>query len=348
MKIAVTAETRHSENRVAIVPKIAKSIIKLGINLIVETNAGVKSGFTDTDYINSGAEIAYDKVQLYADVDIVLWVKRPHNDIQELAYIAANTLIITFFDPFKVGLHQEYFAQHGVTTLALELLPHNVNTVQMDAFAVMGRFAGKIAYQNAIQKFANNTKLNVLVIGSGNVGMAVANMVCKDKHQLMVVSTNSRFQIEIEQNLAAKFVLLEHLLSDQQQQLETLIADFKPDIVITTARRYGEHAPQIITQKAISMMKSGAIIKDLTANAGGNTEFTCADQVVTMPNQVQICHKSNYPSQQPQQASSEYAQCLYHIIQHIQNIPNYDVIDDNLLGSTVVTHQGELLFKSQQ
>jgi NAD/NADP transhydrogenase alpha subunit len=262
-------------------------------------------------------------------------------------------MIVGFFDPLKFGKHLHHFAQKSVTTMALELLPHKKETEQMDAFSAMGKFAGEIALMNALKKVTSEKKaqmgsLTVLIIGSGNSGMAAAKKAHQEGNQIIIVSTNAKYQSFIEKKLSGVFVLLTNDLVKQQERVQALISEYKPDIIITTARRYGQKSPQLITEAAIDAMKLGTVIEDLTANAGGNTPFTQPDQEIKVKNKVLISHQSNYPSQQPSKVSESYAQCLWHllkhVITHIQTESNYDIGTDPLLSKTIVTHQGTVCF----
>ncbi|MEN8217613.1 MAG: hypothetical protein ABFS56_14840 [Pseudomonadota bacterium] len=352
MKIAVTKETRHNEKRVSIVPEVAKRIIALGTEVIVETGAGECAGFGDEAYCTNGATIAYDKIHLYQDANIVSWVKRPENETEELRHIPSNAMIVAFFDPLKFGQHLQYFAQKGSTTMALELLPHNTETEKMDAFSAMGKFAGEIAYQNALTTLTLQAQirraLTILIIGSGNVGMAAAKKAHQEGNRIIIVSTNAKYQSFIEEKLFGVFVLLAKDLVKQQERVQELISEYKPDIIITSARRYGQKSPKLITDAAIDAMKPCTVIEDLTASLGGNTPFTQADQEIKVKNNVLISNKSNYPSQQPSKASESYAECFWHLLKHVithtHTEPNYDISTDPLLSRTIVTHQGKLCF----
>ncbi len=53
-KIAILAETYHGEKRVSITPQIAERLIKSGLKVYVEFNAGIAAGFSNEDYIANG------------------------------------------------------------------------------------------------------------------------------------------------------------------------------------------------------------------------------------------------------------------------------------------------------
>lgn len=357
MKIAVTKETRFDEKRVSIVPEIAKRFIDLEAEVVVEKDAGKGAGFSDEAYRARGAIIAYDKTLLYQEADIVSWVKRPEREIEELRYIPSNSMIVGFLDPLKPGNHLQHFARKRVTAISLELLPHNRETERMNAFSIMGKFAGQIAYRNALNTLIGKTHIKIkvftiLIIGSGNVGMAAAEKAHQDGNKVIVVSTNHRYQVVIEEKLAGVFVLLANephqVLTEhrQQEQLREVISEHQPDIIIAAARRYGQKSPQLITNATIEVMKPGTVIEDLTASLGGNTLFTKPDQEIKLSNNVSIRNKSNYPSQNPTRASECYANCLWYLLKHVitqtRIEPNYNVASDPLLSKTVITHEGKL------
>ncbi|HEW97914.1 MAG TPA: FAD-binding protein [Beggiatoa sp.] len=356
MKIAVAKETRYNDKWVSLVPEIVERLIALETEVVVETGAGEGAGFSDEAYRTKGATIAHNKTHLYQGANIVSWLKRPENENDELLLMPSSALVVGFFDPFKPDNPLRRFAQKGVTTISLELLPHNKETKQMDAFSVMGKFAGRIAYLNALKTVTSTAQhaLIVLIIGSGNAAMAAAKQAHQDGNRIIVVSTNDSYQSIVEEQLSGVFVLLANdsrpILAErrQQERLRQVILEHKPDIITTTARRYGQPAPKLITETELDIMKPGTVIEDLTASLGGNTVFTKLNQEVKLKNNIIIRNKSNYPCQEPTQASESYSHCLWALLEHVitrtRTEPNYNIANDPILNKAVVTHQGQLCF----
>ena len=50
MKLSVLKEAEKFESRVAATPESTESLIKIGFEVFIEKDAGVKSGFLNTDY----------------------------------------------------------------------------------------------------------------------------------------------------------------------------------------------------------------------------------------------------------------------------------------------------------
>ena len=77
MIIGVPKEIKNNENRVGMTPGGAKSYIKKGHKVIIETHAGEGSGFSDEEYKAAGCEIYTDVKKLFAEADMIVKVKEP-------------------------------------------------------------------------------------------------------------------------------------------------------------------------------------------------------------------------------------------------------------------------------
>ena len=66
MKIGVAKEIKSDEFRVALTPSGAKELSTRGHEVVIETNAGAGSGFSDADYEAAGARIVATAAEAYA------------------------------------------------------------------------------------------------------------------------------------------------------------------------------------------------------------------------------------------------------------------------------------------
>jgi len=329
-KVAVLAETYRREKRVSITPQVAAMLVKEGLEVCVEFEAGRAAGFTNEDYIRAGAMVVESKELLYQGAKIVTWVKPPADTEAELAKMPQDVTIVGFTNPFKRNSVHQLANKLGMNVLSLELLPHQQELhPKMDALAAMSRFAGHIALKEAIQfreQLGANQSHIVLVIGAGQSGMAAARTVRATENRLIVASTSERARGEVEDSLRGTYIKLPHersaanaesALSQQQMMLKDAIFRYQPDIVITTARRSGLRAPKLLSKESLDLLPRNSVVIDLTASLGGNTEITAFDKNVCTDNGVWVCNKSNYPSAQPRQASTAYAHCLAELIKSV-------------------------------
>jgi alanine dehydrogenase len=60
---------------VALTPRSVSSLVRSGGKVVVETQAGAKSGFSDDEYSSAGATIASSQTELYHKADLIVKVK---------------------------------------------------------------------------------------------------------------------------------------------------------------------------------------------------------------------------------------------------------------------------------
>ena len=72
MIAAVLRDTADGEHRVALIPASVPVLAKLGLDIVVETGAGVAAGFPDAAYVEKGARIAASRAEALASADVAL------------------------------------------------------------------------------------------------------------------------------------------------------------------------------------------------------------------------------------------------------------------------------------
>ena len=95
MKIGVPKEIKTNENRIALVPAGAETLVGAGHSVLVETGAGLGSGFTDEDFIAVGAAIAPDADTVWRDSEMIMKVKEPIK--VEWPRMRKGQLLFTYF-----------------------------------------------------------------------------------------------------------------------------------------------------------------------------------------------------------------------------------------------------------
>ncbi len=72
MKIGVPKEIKTNENRIALVPAGAEALVAAGHSVLIETGAGMGSGFADEAFTAVGATIAPDAATTWRDSDMIM------------------------------------------------------------------------------------------------------------------------------------------------------------------------------------------------------------------------------------------------------------------------------------
>ena len=94
MRIGVVKEIKQAERRVALTPAGAQELVALGSDVLVETGAGVGSGFSDDAYKVVGAQVVPAAEDVWQQSELLLKVKEPIE--QEYPLIHADLTLFTY------------------------------------------------------------------------------------------------------------------------------------------------------------------------------------------------------------------------------------------------------------
>ena len=138
MKIVVLKETRAGENRVAITPQVAKSLIQMGNEVLVESGAGLGSHFSNELYTEAGASIV-DRKEIKESAMFVQ-INMPDTSVAKtlpkgslwvsLMYHRSNSELIGAFNA------------EGVSVLSLDAIPRISRAQSMDVLSSQANLAG--------------------------------------------------------------------------------------------------------------------------------------------------------------------------------------------------------------
>ena len=96
MIIGIPRELKDHENRVALTPSSVSYLVRFGGKIIVEAEAGTKSGFLDDEYTSAGAAIVSSQTELYGKADLIVKVKELQVGKGEYAHIRPHHTIFGF------------------------------------------------------------------------------------------------------------------------------------------------------------------------------------------------------------------------------------------------------------
>ncbi|NUB12035.1 Re/Si-specific NAD(P)(+) transhydrogenase subunit alpha [Azospirillum brasilense] len=382
MKIAIPRERRAGENRVAASPETVKKIKALGLDVVVETGAGLGSNLPDRVYQDAGAEIAPDAVSALADADIVLKVQRPllagEGDLDELALIKRGALLFAILNPYNSRDHVAAYAAAGVNAFAMEFMPRITRAQVMDVLSSQANLAGYKAVVDAASEYGRAYPMMMTAAGTVpparafimGVGVAGLQAIATAKRLGAIVSaTDVRPAVKEQvQSLGGSFVAVENdefkqaetaggyakeMSDDYKRQQAALVAEHikKQDIVITTALIPGRKAPILVTREHVASMKPGSVLIDLAVEQGGNVEGSELGKVVVTDNGVKIVGHANYPSRIAESASLLYAKNLLALLQSLHDKDPEDSKkgrvtlnwDDEIVKAIALTRDGQVV-----
>ena len=143
MRIGVPKETKTLEGRVALVPAAAGDLVKRGHEVWLEKDAGIKSGFSDDEFVRLGVNIAADAAELYGKSEMIVKVKEPIAG--DLQHLRKDHLLFCYLHLAAEPELTRRLLDIGLTAVAFETveLPNG----DLPLLAPMSIIAGKIATQ---------------------------------------------------------------------------------------------------------------------------------------------------------------------------------------------------------
>ena len=94
MILGVPKEIKNNEFRVGLTPQSVKSLVKNNHEIIVESNAGIGSGFSDDDYVGAGAKILKDPKDIFEISELIIKVKEPQ--LSETQLLKPDQILFTY------------------------------------------------------------------------------------------------------------------------------------------------------------------------------------------------------------------------------------------------------------
>ena len=364
MTIAIMAESRPGERRVALVPEAARFYTRRGLRLRLEAGAGVGASFPDREYEEAGVAVVPGRDALLAEAGAVLKVQPP--TLEEVAALAPGSVLVCHLDPLGPTEVIEALAGRGVTAFAVELIPRITRAQKMDVLSSQATVAG---YKAVLSGAGAMTRfLPMLTTAAGTVRPAKAMILGAGVAGLQAIATARRlgavvsaFDIrpavkEQVQSLGATFLeaTLDESAEDEggyatelseeqhERELDLIATHIRDhDLVVTTAQIPGRPAPILITAEMVGTMRPGSVIVDLASETGGNCELTVAGRTVDHDG-VTVMGPANLPAELPYHASQMYARNLASFVDDLFDDEGAIDFDDEITAATCVTHGGDI------
>ncbi|MDX8388505.1 MAG: alanine dehydrogenase [Ghiorsea sp.] len=353
MKVGIPKEIKNGEFRVSMVPDDAKILIEGGHQVVVESEAGVGSGFLDQDYLDVGANIVFKASEAWA-TDLVVKVKEPLS--QEFGYLSPQLILFTY-------LHLA-----GAEVLAKELLKKQVKAIAYETVALengslplltpMSQVAGRVAMLFAahlLQKkcmgeiagkgillggISGVPQAEVVIIGGGNVGRHAAQVAVGLGAKVTVFDQNQACLNHLYELFGGK---VQTELYNQELLQATLP---KCDVLIGAALVVGEHAPQLLSKQMIKSMPQGSLFMDVAIDQGGmskTSRATSYDEPTYVEQGVTHCCLPNLPASVAQSSTLALTHVTFPYVKMIADKGVEEAVaGDAPLALGVNTWDGEL------
>ncbi len=275
LTIGVLKENMQDEKRVALTPVGVSSITKEGHIVLIESGSGLGANYTDTDFVEAGAQIV-PRNQIVSKSDIL--VKISPMNTAELRLLPPNKILFSALHPSTQSRENiEILLQKHITAVAYEFYSdrdgNNPFLFLMDE--IMGSSSVMIA-----SELLTNT--------AGGKGIMLGGLTGVSATEVIVIGTDlaAEYAVKVAKSLGATVKVFDRDLSGlwrmenkfgtdlftstlNYKMLEKSLAS--ADVLINTKTRHSDEE-YIITAEMVKRMKHGAIIVDIRTDVGSVIE----------------------------------------------------------------------------
>ncbi|WP_459588544.1 alanine dehydrogenase [Corynebacterium camporealensis] len=273
MRIAVPAEIMNNENRIALTPTGAETLVKDGHEVYIQAGAGEGASFPDVDYEAAGATIVPTAKDAWEAAELLLKVKEPLEE--EYKYLHSDLKVFTYLHLAADRPLTDALVNSGATSIAYETVTDRHGTLPL--LTPMSQVAGRLAVVEGVHHLLSTQggrgllvsgvpgtqPARVVVIGGGQVGASAVAMAHGLRAEVTV--------LDLDPHVLQRF-------DDQYQGgVRTMISDpatiekelKEADLVIGAVLIPGAAAPKLVREETVKKMKKGAVLVDVAIDQGG-------------------------------------------------------------------------------
>jgi alanine dehydrogenase len=276
MKIGVPKEIKTNENRIALVPAGAESLVAAGHSVMIEQGAGEGSGFPDEHYTRVGATVGVDADMVWRQAEMILKVKEPI--APEWPRIRRGQILFTYFHFAADEALTRAHLKSGATCIAYETV--ELPSRELPLLTPMSEVAGRMAVQEGakyLEKLYGGRGVllggvpgvapaKVVVLGGGIVGINAAKMAAGLGAQVAVLDISLERLRYLSDVMPANVLLIQ---SNRHNVLEHIAT---ADLVVGAVLVTGAKAPRLVRREDLKLMRPGSVIVDVAIDQGGCVE----------------------------------------------------------------------------
>ena len=348
MEIGVLKETYAGETRVPLVPFAAGELIRQGNRVVIESEAGVGSGFDDQAYRDAGCTIVYSAEEVVGRSRLVLKVIPP--SIDEVRRLEEGKILFSFLQlsnaPRAVV---EHLVHRRVTAIGLEAIEEEGG--DRPVLTAMSEIAGKLAIPIAAhylqsRQGGRGVMLDgipgvppgiVVVLGAGVVGATAAIRAASVGTQVIVLDMD----VERLRRLVARAPAIITALATPYN-----VERFVPiaDVLIGAVLIQRETTPHILDDRLVRTMRPRSVFLDISIDQGGcsttSRPTTILDPTYVKEGVVHFC-VPNIPALVPRTATAALSNIILPYLEEIARVgPDRVLEEDPVLARGVYTHDG--------
>ena len=273
MTIGIPTEIKPSESRVGMTPAGVFELTRRQHTVIVQSGAGLGSGFSDEDYLEAGAEIRPTIEAVYAEAEMIVKVKEPI--AAEYPLIRKDQVVFTYFHFASSEPLTHAMVESGAVCIAYETVEAEDGSLPL--LTPMSEVAGRMAIQQGAKYLEKPRKGRgvllggvpgvppgrVLVLGGGVSGTQAAKMAAGLGAHVTIMDIN------MDRLRRVNDIMPHHVVTEYSNAYNIRQAIATHDLIVGAVLVKGGKAPHLITREMLSLMRPGTVIVDIAVDQGG-------------------------------------------------------------------------------
>lgn len=348
MTVGIPKEIKTDEYRVGITPSGVMELIKAGHEVLVETNAGIGSGFANADYEKAGAIVVPTAREIFKRSEMIMKVKEPIEAEYEL--LREGQILFTYLHLAADKRLTEILLEKKVTSLAYETLRIGNRLPLLEPMSeIAGRMATLFGAVHLGRYNGGSGRLlggavgvehnRVVVLGAGVAGKSAADAAAGLGADVILIDINTERLTYLRDVMPPNVTMI----YSTHDAILTALKD--ADLIIGTVLLPGERAPKLITRDMLGLMKKGSVLVDVSIDQGGCFETshptTHSNPTFEVDGIVHYC-VANMPGMYPRTSTIALTNATLPYALKIASKPLDELLKEDSIKSALNTYEGIL------
>lgn len=276
MHIGIPKETMPFEGRVGLVPEACADLVRAGHKVMLQSGAGVTSGYDDAAYQQAGVLILDSLSELVAEAELLIKVKQPDDSL--LGLLQQRHTLFCFLHLAADKALAARLQQIGCTAIGFETVSV---AGKLPVLAPMSEIAGRLSVQIGagllhgphggrgvmLGGIASTDRGRVVILGAGHAGHSACQVAAALAAKVTVFDLN-RERLQAARDLGNNVTALYPFEDRMQEQIS------RADLLIGAVLIAGARAPHLVSESLVQEMQPGSVIVDISVDQGGCIETT--------------------------------------------------------------------------
>ncbi len=271
--IGIPKETSFQENRIALTPLSVGLLVQNGHEVVIEAGAGLAANFKDNHYSEQGAQIVYDKKEVYK-ADLIIKIAPPTQDEVEMMKMGQVLFSALQMSTIKAEFLKSLMKKN-ITALSFEYLRDegNVLSVVRAMSEIVGATSVLIAAEYLSNVFEGKGLMlggitgvpptEIVILGAGTVGEYAARTAIALGAEVKVFDSSIYRLRRLQNNIGSR------VFTSVIQPVVLQKAICSCDVAIGAIRANHGRSPCIVSEETVSKMKPNSVIIDVSIDQGG-------------------------------------------------------------------------------